>query len=99
MGFVNRYSGKLKIRLAWDDREDRYSCKISGPDRTSSRDGFNTSVEYVTVGAPAVLTKAVDSPEAYDDAARAAIAFLNDTSLQELAALGDSGYLVTRKSE
>jgi len=56
---------------------------------------------FVTVGAPRMLDKAVDSPEAYDDATRAAIAFADDDvpGIGEHAAYKEDGYYVSRKQE
>lgn len=77
-----RYSGNITVRvtylepyLAGDacpaNRSTRlngeYRCFVKSPDRSLT----------IVVGAPNVLSNSVDSPEAFDDAARAAIAFAN----------------------
>jgi hypothetical protein len=72
-----RYSGEIRIRVTY--REDTassprfgngtYRCFLRGPG------GMTTTV---IVNAPQYLTRAVDSPEAFDDAARAALSFTAD---------------------
>jgi hypothetical protein len=71
-----RYSGEIRIRVTYLDvaypdtrarlGNGRYRCFLRGPG------GMTTTV---IVGAPAYLSRAVDSPEAFDDAAHAAISF------------------------
>lgn len=83
---ANRYSGDLRIRVAYidakpgdvysdgtlRDRNGKYRCHI----RPIGNRFVHTTVY---VGAPAVLSHAVDSPEAFDSAAHAALSFaLND---------------------
>lgn len=64
-----RYSGSVRINVIWRDTD--YRCAISSP-----------SGRYVVfVGAPAAgfgAGIAYDSPEAYDQTARAALAFAED---------------------
>lgn len=86
-----RRSGGLTIRIALqgaDGREgDRYRCSLS--------DGQNRQVIFVLP--PRALTKALDSSEAYDEAAHAAIS-VADPGLQ-WAAEGDAageGWKITR---
>lgn len=66
-----RYSGNATIRVVYRDSGD-YACTVSVAGR---------NVWTGTVGAPAVgfgVGIAYDSPEAYDEAARAALAFAED---------------------
>lgn len=65
---AQRYSGEVRVRIVYVDAEAGYDARVSWPGGR----------ERVKVGTPAVLTRAVDSPEAYDAAARAAIAFAGD---------------------
>ena len=73
-----RYSGEIRIRVTYLDvaydgpdtrarhGNGRYRCFLRGPgDLTAT----------IVVNAPAYLSHAVDSPEAFDDAARASISF------------------------
>jgi len=62
---AKRYSGRMKVTLTLMPG-DTYRCIV--------RDGDGCGVS-VTVGHPVVLQHATDSPEAFDDAARAAISF------------------------
>jgi hypothetical protein len=78
-----RYSGEIRIRVTYLDvaydgpdtqarlGNGRYRCFLRGPG------GMTTTV---IVNAPQYLTRAVDSPEAFDDAARASISFADDKS-------------------
>ena len=65
-----RYSGEIRIRVTYLDGSlttaPRYRCFLRGPgDLTAT----------IIVNAPAYLSHAVDSPEAFDDAAHAALSF------------------------
>ncbi len=72
-----RYSGKGKVRLTYSDSQRMYICRVSDGSSTPGNAGFARGVT-VTVGHPATLERAVDAPESYDEAARAAIAFATD---------------------
>lgn len=69
-----RYSGEIRIRVTWIEdtsgphvaTHGKYRCFLRGPS------GMATTV---IVNAPAYLSHAVDSPEAFDDATRAALSF------------------------
>lgn len=109
---ATRYSGNFKItmQLKDDQRFGRggrplhpngyYNVRI----RELGRDGAEKGIVWKgVVGTPAFLSEAIDSLKAYDDTARAALAFADD----EKAISGDdamfkrdgSGYFVTgRKS-
>ena len=79
-----RYSGEIRIRVTYLDwrpgelfidgtprnPNGRYRCFLKGPG------GMRTTI---VVCAPAFLSVGVDDPEAFDDAARAAIAFADNT--------------------
>jgi hypothetical protein len=79
---VRRFSGNLKIELAYNDRSDQYRVRLC-----PIRDG---GCETVLVRAPASKTTAVDSPSAYDRAAHAAISFASER-IQEHAEPGRPG--------
>ena len=69
-----RYSGEIRIRVTYvENREGSarfpngaYRCFLRGPGNLTAT---------IIVNAPAYLSHAVDSPEAFDDAARASISF------------------------
>lgn len=79
-----RYSGRLRIRVTYVDpkagdmHNGQYRCTVAVPGLKHYR---------VWVGAPAYLEHAVDSPEAFDGAAHAAISFADadDSSVGESA--------------
>jgi hypothetical protein len=79
-----RYSGEIRIRitylepyLAGDGAPAGRSTMSNGEYRCFLRepDGMGTTIH---VGAPAFLTHAVDSPEAFDAVARAALSFAHN---------------------
>ena len=65
---ATRYSGNVVVRLAYSDRDGKYVGAVKWPGRRTN----------MIVGHPAHLTMSVDSPEAYDQAAHAAIAFVDN---------------------
>lgn len=71
-----RYSGEIRIRVTYLEahrgggNNGAYRCYLRGPG------GMATTV---IVGAPAYLSHAVDSPEAFDEAAHASIGFADDS--------------------
>ena len=70
---ARRYSGSVTVDVTWVDADSQYRCRVRAP-------GGATTVH---VGPPAVLERAVDSPEAYDVAAHAALSFVAEGSLEE----------------
>lgn len=86
---AKRYSGQLIVDIAWHDSKQEYRASVSYPG------GHKT----VCVGPPGVLTKAVDSSIAYDEAAAAAISFASedDPEIGELADHTDKGLFIGRK--
>lgn len=70
---ATRYCGDLVVRLAWDDEKGGWPCSI----RESNKPGSGVAYR-VLVRPPAVLECPVDSARAYDEAARAAVAFMVD---------------------
>lgn len=88
---ATRYSGSLTVRISWVDRHDLYDASVSwkggGPIK-------------VMVGHPPASRLSVDSPEAYDSAAKAAIAFADDEyrefGISDMAEYDDSGVVVRR---
>lgn len=89
---TSRYSGGLTIRLKYVDAANRYEAVVSA--KGSGERPFKTSI-----GVPPASTLAVDSPEAFDHAAHAAISFA-PSALSEYAAMNESGsgYLVKRST-
>lgn len=88
---AKRYSGDLQINVVYDDR-NYYQTSISRDGRVLWRGrvhpapaGFGRGVAY-------------DSPQAYDEIARSAIAFgANDVDgLADTAEIGESDYIVRR---
>lgn len=103
-GAVLRYSGDVTIRINYRQhvpghghwRNGGYYCEIAlGGKRLGQ----------ILVGAPAYLSHAVDSPEAYDETASAAISFADDEEergehdwhgVGQRCDWGDSGRLIRR---
>ncbi len=89
---AKRYCGRLVIQLSYRDKAQDYWCTVS---RAGERVGS------VDVGAPAHLAVAVDSPEAYDNAAHAALSFLDVQQPEPAdlsgAAMDGTGWAITRK--
>lgn len=67
---AQRISGNLRIRVSYHDREGAYLCSVA------TLDGKQRTV--LTVLPPAVLRHAVDSPEAFDETAHAALSFASE---------------------
>ena len=92
---ATRYSGKLTIRIVFVDADNQYEARVS-------RQGKHLSTMYV--GTPKVLPRSVDSPLAYDLAARAALNFLANHDEQtgmvsdrlDDAALDEAGFHIGR---
>ena len=68
---AKRYSGDVAVTMIYRDATSDYACRVATP----------TEVRIVFVGTPAHLEHAVDSREAFDDTARAAIAFAEHEGL------------------
>lgn len=69
-----RYSGDARVRVTYLDTPDGLPENRNGGYRCFVRTDAGETYTCV-VGAPQVLEHAVDSPEAFDDAAKAALAF------------------------
>jgi hypothetical protein len=83
-----RYCGGIRISIVLTDR-DEYVCLVSDDD----------DEVRVVVNSPKVITLALDSEEAFDDTARAALAFAideRDNSFEDCDA-DDSGFVITRE--
>ncbi len=65
---AKRVSGRVSVRLTYLDEDDCYKCRVSNLDHEGPP-------IKVYVNPPACPTLAVDSSQAYDAAACAAIAF------------------------
>jgi hypothetical protein len=96
-----RYSGEIRIRITYladTNPNGRYRCFLQ------AKGGAHTSI-YVNLRT-SILAHAVDSPEAFDEVARAAIAFAqddvsddgDDTGWDNLAAHNEDGYHVARSA-
>jgi hypothetical protein len=85
-----RYSGDVKITLSFDDARNQYNVSLAAPGKMTAR---------VHVRPPGVLTRAVDSPEEFDETARAALSLFSDEypDVAEVAELGESGFVVSRR--
>lgn len=70
---AKRYSGGLSISLTFVDSKNEYRTRVCP--RQGRR---GAGCETIWVGPPRTLRHAVDSPIAYDEAARAAISFSSD---------------------
>jgi hypothetical protein len=106
-----RYSGSLSIRITYLEpwgagtpAPAGRSTRINGEYRCFIR-SIDKNAQGVTihVGAPAVLSHAVDSPEAFDDAAHAALslALAEGWPVAEcaLTKADGSGWAITRKRD
>jgi hypothetical protein len=89
---TRRYSGEVTVYITWLDATEQYGAKVKPPGEPSV---------YIAVGAPRLLEHAVDSPPAYDAAAKAALAFAEDEvpGVTERAAYKEDGYFVSRSQE
>lgn len=89
---AQRYSGQVRVRVVYVDATAKYDARVSWLDGR----------ERVMVGTPSMLMHAVDSPEAYDAAARSAIAFAGNAGDYADHGGPDSGVhdgiVVSRKS-
>lgn len=86
---ATRYSGDLKISVQLTDRDD-YKVTISRAGRNVWRG---------VVGAPRSLTHSLDSPTAFDNAAKAGLSFADDDGADvQSADSTDSGWHVSRSA-
>ena len=88
MAKVRRFSGNVKIELSYNDRTNQYRARLC-PTRVRA-----ARCETVYVKPPARLERAVDSPRAFDQAARAALSFSKEA--QEHAAHSGSTWSISR---
>lgn len=75
-----RFVGDASVRLTYLDRAPGFS-DLRGGYRCAVR-AHNGERRTIIVGEPRVIERSVDSPEAFDDAARAAIAFAEDNDCE-----------------
>jgi hypothetical protein len=68
---AKRYSGDVVVTMIYRDVYSCYACRVATP----------TDMRLTIVGVPACMEHAVDSREAFDNVARAAIAFAEDDGL------------------
>lgn len=92
-----RYCGSVTIRMTYRDATCDYACSVSYVDQ-------KRVTVRVTVGEPAVITRAVDSSEAFDVVAHAAVSFADaeDRMIGQYAETKESigsGWLITRKPQ
>lgn len=91
---ARRSSGDVNVDIKYVDSKSAYRavvtiCKQHPRDRTER--------EVVWVDEPHHLTQAVDSPKAYDEAARAAITFAERINASSYADWGGNRLYVRRK--
>jgi hypothetical protein len=102
---AKRYSGTVTISIRYVDNESAYRCYLTSP-LTFRRQGYAVSIRE-----PASLNVPVDSSEAYDAVAHAALSFLaNDieewrgnhlnshAEILACAESSDSGWCVARSA-
>lgn len=101
-----RYSGNVRIRITYRDAgraglNGTYRCFIVCHEPREILGAVRRrKYQTVFVGAPAILTHAVDSPQAFDDTARAALAFAHEGLANEATlALDGSDWHVGRSPE
>jgi len=92
---ATRYSGEVVIAIRMKETRHgaTYHCALRGPDAEKA---------IVEVGSPKMLEHAIDSPDAFDAAARAAISFAQDEDggFENVASkLDGSGHHVGRTME
>jgi hypothetical protein len=92
---AKRYSGDVVVTMIWRDSYNCYACSVAA----------SGDIRVVIVGAPACLEHAVDSREAFNETARAAIAFAEHEGLsvqpeydEELTQVKVSGKPPARRS-
>lgn len=86
---TTRYSGNISVKIAWLDSQDQYKATVS----VAGKRG-----KTIYVGAPRHMTRSVDHPASFDDAARAAISFAANEGLSVDGADYDgSGVVIHRK--
>mgnify|MGYP003405887735 CR=1 FL=1 len=97
MAKVRRFSGHLKIELSYNDRTDQYQvrlCPVKVPLYRGKMQP-HARCEKGTVRPPRHLERAVDSPLAFDQAARAALSFASPR-IQEFAFMGPTTWAIKR---
>lgn len=100
-----RWSGEIRIRITYFETpvQGKYRCYL-----TTTESRVTQSTTIILMG-PSILVRPVDSPEAFDEAARAALAFACDDKGERegngdaidwgaYAAFDDSGYFVSRSA-
>lgn len=94
-----RYCGEIRIRITYQESgpgkayspNGTYSCYLTAGERRTN----------IKVMAPRYLSRAVDSPEAFDEAACAALAFAGEGEehgWNAYASFDDHGYYVSRSA-
>lgn len=89
VGAVKRWCGNVRIYLTFNDATNQYECDLF-------RNGF---VGEQFIGRPPSSRLAADSAQAFDDAARAAVAFAVDDGMIDDSDLDSdgSGYAIWRR--
>lgn len=95
-----RYSGRWKLAITYRNRWSDYEVIFSPANTSGMRPAAAKADRFAEfVGAPASSSLAVDSAEAFDDAARAAISFAlaeNKVHDHEIA-FSDDGPAISRR--
>jgi hypothetical protein len=92
MNRAARFSGDIEISIVYNERERQYTCRLALPGESV----------FQVVAEPAILEHAVDSPEAFDSAAHAALSFADNERrrvIVEHAALSECGWHIGRTKE
>ena len=76
---AKRLSGNMTVNILWSDREDQWKASVCVRERGQKK----PDCRRVNVGRTPADRLAVDCPEAYDQAAIAAISFAQNDAEQE----------------
>ena len=92
-----RYCGAVRIRVTYLELRQADTRAPNGSYRCHITCGADSVTQYV--GAPLCLSGAVDSPEAFDSAAHAALSFTEVAAswITENADYTDQGWAIRRK--
>jgi hypothetical protein len=75
VGTATRYSGNVRLKISYDDARNEYRAAISVLAPTSTGGRIYALRTKQVVGRPPAASGGVDSPVAFDEAAKAALSF------------------------